>query len=220
MHVSGFHGYVEDVIREFYAHLPSFKTHESEVKVFVRGYEYTFSAVVVNRFLKLKPLDDSEVRAEIEGDQVNKNELAQFLADDPAMTCTKLGTPAMLPRIASLYIVCGHNWMPTSNMTPMNQKRTRSMYKLAKAIRTDFGEDVFNQVLEVGRNAGTFNLMFPSLIYGIMTTQHIVELRDGEACNGDTTYTRNNKSGLRYLQKKEGLWAYGSTVAHLIHSLL
>lgn len=113
---------MEKVIWEFNAHLPDEVTHKQEIKVYVRGHYYTFSDVVVNEYLGLKPLSDYEVLAEAEADQASKNELAQFLADDPKRIWTRLDTPVMSPRFAALYIVCGYNWLPTINRTSMNEK--------------------------------------------------------------------------------------------------
>lgn len=67
---------------------------------------------------------------------------------------------------------------------------------MAHEVQTDFGEDVFNQVMNAGRNDATkFSLMFRSLIYEILTKQHMVELRDGKVYTTPSTYTRDKRSG-------------------------
>lgn len=77
---------------------------------------------MINAYLGLKPLSDSEARAEVAADQFSQEKVAQLLADDSKMTWKRLATPVMPPRFAALCIVCGHNWLPTSNRTTKNEE--------------------------------------------------------------------------------------------------
>lgn len=71
--VSGLSSYVEEVLCEFYANLPSKKSQKSAegVKVYVREHVYEFSPKSINCFLKLQNLSHGEVKADADADLVS-----------------------------------------------------------------------------------------------------------------------------------------------------
>ena len=79
--VTGLGGYIPEIVKEFYADLPGEMTRGSEVIVTVRGQKYEFSPAMIDQYFDVSPIQGEELEVEETMDEVNSDELADFLTE-------------------------------------------------------------------------------------------------------------------------------------------
>ncbi|KFK26558.1 hypothetical protein AALP_AA8G264200 [Arabis alpina] len=135
-----------EVVQEFWAHLPSVKSEDVSVRVWLRGHECEFSPARVNALFGLPDVD-----------------YFVFLEHD-------------VRDMRSLVRICGTNWSPTMNPFYKNRNRLMLLYRLGNGIPFNFGKLVVDHVLSVARSSvAKLYLPFPSLICRLLAAQRPVE---------------------------------------------
>ncbi|KAF3609113.1 hypothetical protein DY000_02045427 [Brassica cretica] len=80
-----------------------------------------------------------------------------------------------------IYRVCEHSWLPGPDSDLMMKKRLRLMYAVTKRKHIDFGQLVYEQVIDMTRVRDVEkNLIFPNLIYQLLVLQREVPLLSGD----------------------------------------
>ncbi|KAF3497751.1 hypothetical protein DY000_02054310 [Brassica cretica] len=88
---------------------------------------------------------------------------------------------ALLDPFQVLYRVCERNWLPGPDSDLMIRKRLRLMYAVAKRKEIDFGQLVYEQVIDMTRLTDLVaSLIFPNLIYLLLVLQKEVPLLPGD----------------------------------------
>ncbi|KAF2556292.1 hypothetical protein F2Q68_00015156 [Brassica cretica] len=177
--VTGLGGYIPEIVKEFYAALPSEMTRGPEVIAIVRGQKYEFSLAMTDQYFDISPLEGEEVEVEATMDEVNSDELADFLTEG-TREMKNLTTSSLSPCKAALLVLAAYNWVPSYNKNAVSIERAKLIYKMFHGVRVDIGVMIYNQVLNLGviqkeeEKKDTRWLIFPRTIYGVLQMQHMV----------------------------------------------
>ncbi|XP_018443704.1 uncharacterized protein LOC108815671 [Raphanus sativus] len=170
--VSSLAVYVEQVVAEFYAGLPSTKAEADveEVVVSVRGQAYKFSPALINNALDWEPLTKEEEEEEAAMDDVSVTELASFITGDTRTEWEGLTTADLTLCYGALMIIAAYNWIPSTHKTYVSLERARLIYKMAHGVRVDLGKMMFRQILHLGvtQVSDARWLIFPRLIMRLL----------------------------------------------------
>ncbi|KAF3583760.1 hypothetical protein F2Q69_00027943 [Brassica cretica] len=132
------------IVKEFYAALPGEMTRGPEVIVTVRGQKYEFSPAMIDQYFYVSPLEGEEVKVEATMDEVNSDELADFLTEG-TQEMKNLTTSSLSPCKAALLVLAAYNWVPSSNKNVVSIDRAKLVYKMFHGVRVDIGVMVYNQ---------------------------------------------------------------------------
>ena len=180
--LDGFTGYVDRIVREFYANITEDCLDENSFmheKVFVRGSWCSFSPKDIADALHLPypvaatevVFDRATVFAEITGDP--KIELQE-----------SMHISLLTYHNAALMRFAISNWIPCSNMVNVSNELAFFLFKLSTGVPIDLAETIHEQIMSFRRGKKPKqNLIFPHLIYKIISTQHELML-DNEALEG------------------------------------
>ncbi|KAF2551669.1 hypothetical protein F2Q68_00036304 [Brassica cretica] len=178
--VTGLGGYIPEIVKELYAALPGEMTRGSEVIVTVRGQKYEFSPAMIDQYFDVSPLEGEELEVEATMDEVNIDELVDFLTEG-TWEMKNLTTSFLSPCKAALLVLAAHNWVPSSNKNAVSIDRAKCFYKMFHGVRVDIRVLFYNQVLNLGviqkegEKKDTRWLIFPRTIYGVLQMQHMAE---------------------------------------------
>ena len=136
-------------MKEFYAALPGEMTRGSEVIVTGRGQKYEFYPAMIDQYFDVSPLQGEELEVEETMDEVNSDELADFLTEG-TREMKNLMTSSLSPCKVALLVLAAYNWVPSSNKNVVSIDRAKLVYKMLHGVRVDIGVLVYNQVLNLG----------------------------------------------------------------------
>ncbi|VVB14999.1 unnamed protein product [Arabis nemorensis] len=166
-------GFVDSVVREFYANLGDLDCKSDTTRVYVRGKKYEFPATIINQLFQVTVPDEL--------DDWEAVPIAVAIADVTGGrkhhwegTCTRHLTPTM----AVLYNTCCMNWTPDSNNSTLNPRRVKFIHAVHTKKRFNFGRLVYDLIVE-NSNIKNVNglLTFPSFIYRLLYFQRLVPVR-------------------------------------------
>ena len=162
------------VVREFISNTPFY-----EDGALIRGYVYRFSPAVINQLMMKPSLEDS-----FPWKDVVLKQAITYLTGGECSGWTGFNLNALLNPFQALYRVCERNWLPGPDTDLMIRKRLRLLYAVAKRKEIDFGQLVYEQVINMARVTDLdTSLIFPNLIYQLFVLQREVPLlpRDEES---------------------------------------
>ncbi|KAF2620020.1 hypothetical protein F2Q68_00041223 [Brassica cretica] len=145
-------------------------TRGSEVIVTVRGQKYEFSPTMIDQYFDVSPLEGEEVEVEATMDEVNSDELADFLTEG-TREMKNLTTSSLSPCKVALLVLAAYNWVPSSNKNAASIDHAKLVYKMFHGVCGDIEVLVYNQVLNLGviqkegEKKDTRWLIFPRIIY-------------------------------------------------------
>ncbi|XP_056848978.1 uncharacterized protein LOC130499095 [Raphanus sativus] len=197
--------YVEQVVAEFYAGLPSTKAEADvdEVIVFVRGQTYKFSPALINNTIDWEPLSEDEVEEDATLDEISVTELASFITGDTRTEWEGLTTADLTSCYGALMIIAAYNWIPSTHKTYVSLERARLIYKMAHGVRADLGKMMFRQILNLGVtqvNDARW-LIFPRLIMALLHSQHAVPSYPSDKLQRPVPYKKDKRVGEIYEQR-------------------
>ncbi|XP_056855224.1 uncharacterized protein LOC130504625, partial [Raphanus sativus] len=195
--VSSLAVYVEQVVAEFYAGLPSTKAEADvdEVVVSVRGQEYKFSPALINNAIDWEPLTEEEEEKDATLDDISVTELASFITGDTKTEWDGLTTTDLTPCYGALMIIAAYNWIPSTHKTYVSLERARLIYKMAHGVRVDLGKMMFRQILNLGViqvNDARW-LIFPRLIMALLQSQHAVPSYPSDKLQRPVLYNKDKR---------------------------
>ena len=142
-------------------------------------YVYRFSPAVINQ-LMMKP----SVEHSFPWKDVVLKQAITHLTGGECSGWKGFNLNALLNPFQALYRVCERNWIPGPDTDLMIRKRLRLLYAVAKRKEIDFGQLVYEQVINMARVTDLdTSLIFPNLIYQLFVLQREVPLlpRDEES---------------------------------------
>ncbi|KAF2597275.1 hypothetical protein F2Q68_00011467 [Brassica cretica] len=206
--VTGLGGYIPEIMKEFYASLPGEMTRGSKVIVTVRGQKYEFSPAMIDQYFNVSPLEGEELEVEATMDEVNCDELADFLTEG-TREMKNLTTSFLSPCKAVLLVLVAYNWVPSSNKNAVSIDRAKLIYKMFHGIRVDVGEMFYAQILNLavlqkeGGKKDTRWLILPLTIFGVLQTQFELERKPREKLSPVIPYKKDARLGDIYLKNQE-----------------
>lgn len=171
MHV---HRFCPRVVREFISNKP----YHSE-QVLIRGHLFNFSPELINR-LFMTP----EVPHTHRWTHVTLKEAITFLTGGICSAWSGFKKTDMIDPFQTLYSICERNWLPGPDSDAMVKDRLKLLHAIANCVPVNFGHLVYDQVIEMVRVTDSdTSLIFPNLIFQVLTLQHEVPklLGDEEA---------------------------------------
>ncbi|XP_056865483.1 uncharacterized protein LOC130511808 [Raphanus sativus] len=203
--VSNLAVYVEQVVAEFYAGLPSTKAEADvdEVVVSVRGQEYKFSPAHLNNAIDWEPLTEEEEEEAATLDDISVTELASFITGDTKTEWDGLTTADLTPCYGALMIIAAYNWIPSTHKTYVSLERARLIYKMAHGVRVGLGKMMFRQILNLGViqvNDARW-LIFPRLIMALLQSQQAVPSYPSDKLQRPVLYKKDKRVGEIYEQR-------------------
>ncbi|KAL9858832.1 hypothetical protein AtNW77_Chr1g0040861 [Arabidopsis thaliana] len=119
-------------------------------------------------------------------------EVARYLTDGRVQNLQNIPMNKFSENCKSLFKISCRNWSPQTNEGYASIDRGRLVYRIAHKMAIDFGEMVYDHVLQLAlMSVSKFFLMFPSLIYRLIQTQHpdiqILRRTSASASQGQST---------------------------------
>ncbi|KAF3530004.1 hypothetical protein DY000_02037498 [Brassica cretica] len=134
---------------------------------------------IVKEFYSALPGEEVEVEATM--DEVNSDELADFLTEG-THEMKNLTTSSLSPCKAALLVLAAYNWVPSSNKNAVSIDRAKFVYKMFHGVRVDIGVTVYNQVLNIG---------------------HVMQRKPREKLVPVTPYKKDPRLGEEYLKNQK-----------------
>ncbi|KAF2609454.1 hypothetical protein F2Q68_00044373 [Brassica cretica] len=135
---------------------------------------------MIDQYFDVSPLQGEELEVEETMDEVNGDELADFLTEG-TREMKNLTTSSLSPCKVALLVLAAYNWVPSSNKNAVSIDRAKIVYKMFHGVSVDIGVMVYNQVLNFGviqkegEKKDTRWLIFPRTIYGVLQMQHMMQ---------------------------------------------
>ncbi|XP_050895149.1 uncharacterized protein LOC127101745 [Lathyrus oleraceus] len=163
---------MHDLVKEFVVTIPDgcddVKSDDYR-KVHIRGNVVTFYPTVINKFLGRTKEPHAEL--EVIDDQVCKEITAKQVRHWPNKG--KLSAEKLNVKYAILHRIGTANWGPTNHTSTISTALEKFIYVIGTRREVDFGKYIFEQVLkQTFSTAVKMPIRFPSLIYGIILSQH------------------------------------------------
>ncbi|KAM6541968.1 hypothetical protein CsatB_006415 [Cannabis sativa] len=169
--LTGFIGFIANIIKEFYANLTDdFLDENSRLyrRVYVRGHWFSFSEKDIAQALQL-PENVSNAVMSMDRDLMH-SELTGARSE------LKPGESLRITHLtfahASLMRFALSNWVPNSNKTVVSQEVATLLYRITSGTSIDLASHILNQIVSFRRGKKpTFKLVFPNLIYKVLSSQ-------------------------------------------------
>ena len=159
------------VVREFISNIPFY-----DDGVLIRGYVYRFSPSLINELMMTPPVEQPYKWKEVVLDHA-----IAHLTGGQCAGWTGFSLNALFDPFKILYRVCERSWLPGPDSDLMMKKRLRLMYAVTKRKQIDFGQLVYEQVIDMARVRDLdTNLVFPNLIYQLLMLQREIPLLPGD----------------------------------------
>jgi len=160
------------------------------VKVLVRGFECEFSPAKINALFYMQHVGARTQCIQTAG--LVDEEVARYLTDGRVQNLQNIAMNKFSENCKSLFKISCRNWSPQTNEGYASIDRGRLVYRIAHKMPIDFGEMVYDHVLQLAlMSVSKFFLMFPSLIYRLIQTQHpdiqILRRTSASASQGQST---------------------------------
>ncbi|KAF2547087.1 hypothetical protein F2Q70_00022040 [Brassica cretica] len=104
---------------------------------------------MIDQYFDVSPLQGEELEVEETMDEVNGDELADFLTEG-TREMKNLTTSSLSPCKVALLVLAAYNWVPSSNKNAVSIDRAKIVYKMFHGVSVDIGVMVYNQVLNFG----------------------------------------------------------------------
>ena len=203
--LDGVSGYVDRVVREFYANLTEECMDENSFmfeRVYVRGNWCSFSPKDVADALEVPyPIDTPEVpfdRAAI---------FAELCGDPNVEVQESMHISHLTYQNATLMRFAISNWIPCSNMVNVSNELAFFLFKFSTGVPIDLAETIYEQIMSFRKGKKPkLNLVFPHLIYKVISAQHdlMLENESLETASRGQTFRVLDRSSLAKGSKKGG----------------
>ncbi|XP_062118753.1 uncharacterized protein LOC133832425 [Humulus lupulus] len=165
--LSGFDGFVPQVVKEFYANLNDELLHQTSFmfhKVYVRGHCPTEIAKALNLVLV-----EIDVSIEFAKDQVLSELVGQAMVWEPSAS---LHVSNLTHYYGALFKFAMFNWMPTTHSSTITQDMTFILLKIRTGVTVDLVAAIFYQFMSLSSatHKGQ-HLMFLQVIYKLLDSQ-------------------------------------------------
>ncbi|KAM6580080.1 hypothetical protein CsatA_003854 [Cannabis sativa] len=169
--LTGFIGYIANIVKDFYANLTDdFLDENSRLyrRVYVRGHWFSFSEKDIAQALQL-PENVSNAVMSMDRELMH-SELTGARSE------LKPGESLRITHLtfahASLMRFALSNWVPNSNKTVVSQDVASLLYRITSGTSIDLASHILNQIVSFRRGKKpTFKLVFPNLIYKVLSSQ-------------------------------------------------
>ena len=163
---------------------------------------------MIDQYFDVSPLEGEEVEVKATMDEVNSDELADFLAEG-TREMKNLTTSSVSPCKVALLVLAAYNWVPSSNKNAASIDRAKLVYKMFHGVHVDIGVMVYNQFINLGviqkegEKKDTRWLIFPRTIYGVLQMQHMVQRKPREKLVHVIPYKKDPRLGEEYLKNQK-----------------
>ncbi|XP_050894404.1 uncharacterized protein LOC127101109 [Lathyrus oleraceus] len=170
--VAGLSPCYEGLVKEFIVNIPEDivdKNIKEFCKVFMRGKCITFSPTVINNFLGRRVKGAGELEAT--DNEVCREITARKVKGWPIKKHFPVGKSAI--KYAILHKIGSANWVPTNHISTISNTLRRFIFVVGTKLKFDYGRFMFEQIVKhASTNAVKLPIAFPSMICGIILSQH------------------------------------------------
>ncbi|KAM6555740.1 hypothetical protein CsatB_002759 [Cannabis sativa] len=169
--LTGFNGFIANIVKDFYANLTDdFLDENSRLyrRVYVRGHWFSFSKKDIAHALQLPENVSNPVMSMDRELMLSELTGARYeLKPGESLRITHLTFAH-----ASLMRFALSNWVPNSNKTVVSQDVASFLYCITSVASIDLASHILNQIVSFRRGKKpTFKLVFPNLIFKVLSSQ-------------------------------------------------
>ena len=129
---------------------------------------------MIDQYFDVSPLQGEELEVEETMDEVDGDELADFLIEG-TREMKNLTTSSLSPCKVALLVLAAYNWVPSSNKNVVSINHAKLVYKMFHGVRLNLGV-----IQKEGEKKDTRWLIFPRTIYGVLQMQHMMQRKPRE----------------------------------------